>query len=145
MVAEWLKLEFIETFFTLLAEEGTGDRRRLEFWKRYVNQIDHINFALGNDARSSSTKDFAVLREKMQGLTVPLIDPISSNNAFIMTIGDLVVVEFSGRANALYGYDGRQGLPFDLERPVVVVKDGRNSLKNSERRLWLKHRDGIHR
>jgi len=144
MVAEWLKLEFIETFFTLLAEEGTGDRRRLEFWKRYVGVIDHIHFALGYDALSSRSRDFAELRSKMEGLTVRLMDPITSNNAFVMTIGDLVVVEFSGRANALYGYDRRQGLPFDLETPVVTAIDGRNSLKNSRRRLWLKHADRNH-
>ncbi len=143
MVAEWLKLEFIEAFFTLLAEEGAGDRRRLEFWKRYVHAIDDIHFALGADARRSRTRDFVELLSKMKGRTVPLIDTVSSNNAFVMTIGDLVVVEFSGRANALYGYDRRQGLPFDLETPVGTVNYGRNSLKNSRRVLWLTHGDGI--
>src|SRR5207249_2018302 len=84
------------------------------------------------------------LRAKMKGLTVPLIDTVSSNNAFVMTIGDLVVVEFSGRANALYGYDRRHGLPFELASAVVSARDGRNSLKNSRRQIWLKHADGIH-
>ena len=144
MVAEWLKLEFIESFFTLLADEGTGDRRRLEFWKRYVNAIDDIHFALGTDARSSRTRDFVELRAKMKGRTVSLIDFVSSNNAFVMTIGDLVVVEFSGHANALYGYDRRQGLPFDLSIPVVTAKGRPNSLKNTRRQVWLKHADRIH-
>ena len=42
MVADWLKLEFIETFFTKLAEDGFGDPRRMNFWKRYVKAINHI-------------------------------------------------------------------------------------------------------
>jgi hypothetical protein len=116
----------------------------LEFWKRYVNAIDDIHFALGTDARSSRTRDFVELRTKMKGRTVPLIDAVSSNNAFVMTIGDLVVVEFSGRANALYGYDRRHGLPFDMSMPVVTAKDRRNSLKSGRRHIWLKHGDGIH-
>jgi hypothetical protein len=143
MVAEWLKLEFIEAFFTLLVDEGTGERRRLEFWKRYVNAIDEIHFALGAEARANTSKDFADLRLKMKGLIVVLRDSVGSNNAFVMRMGDLVVVEFSGRANALYGYDGRKGIPFNLDEPVVSTKDGRNSLKNSDRQVWWKHSDGV--
>src|SRR5262249_31064736 len=143
MVTEWLKLEFVEAFFTLLAEEGVGDRRRLEFWKRYVHAITEIHFALGADARSSRSRDFVELRKKMLGLTVELTDTVSSNNAFVMMMGSVVLVEFSGRANALYGYDGRRGLPFDLSQPVSSARDARNSLKHSGRFLWAKHQDGI--
>ena len=143
MVTEWLKLEFIEAFFTLLAEEGIGDRRRLEFWKRYVNAIDQIHFALGADALRASSRDFVELRKKMTGLTVELRDAVSSNNAFVMTMGNLVVVEFSGRANALYGYDAGPGLPFDLTSAVSTTVNASNSLKHRSRQLWLKHQDGI--
>jgi hypothetical protein len=144
MVADWLKLEFIESFFTLLAEEGTADPRRLEFWKRYFKTIDTVQFALGSEARFSRTRDFVELRAKMKGATVELLDPVGSNNAFIMTIGDLVVVEFSGRANALYGYSRKAGLPFTLDRSVVTTKDGENSLKSSRHVLRLRHADHVH-
>lgn len=144
MVTDWLKLEFIEAFFTLLAEEGTGDRRRLDFWKRYINSIDRIQFVLGHDARTSGSNDFVALREKMTGLVTELRDSDTSNNAFVMTMGDLVVVEFSGQANALYGYDRRRELPFDLSRPVVSSKNSRNSLKSARRSIWMRHADGIH-
>jgi hypothetical protein len=144
MVEDWLKLEFLETFFTLLAEEGTADQRRLDFWKRYVRVIDSVQFALGADARASRDRDFMELRRKMDGATVELHDVVGSNNAFIMTMGEVVLVEFSGRANALYGYDRKQGVPFKLSAPVVSAKDSDNSLKSSQRQLWLKHADGIH-
>lgn len=144
MVADWLKLEFIETFFTKLAEDGLGDRRRMEFWKRYVKAIQHIEFALGSSARSSRERDFVVLRDKMKGLICNL-DASGANNAFIMRMGDLVVVEFSGMGNALYGYDASKSLPFDSEKTLRLAIDATNSLKHKSPRrvLWLQHQDGI--
>jgi hypothetical protein len=144
LVTEWLKLEFIEAFFTLLAEEKTGDSRRLEFWKRYVDSIEEIHFALGKGARQSNSTDFVTLRKKMQGLIVPLEDNNKSNNAFIMRLGSLVVVEFSGYSNACYGYQAADTHPFRLDRPVVTPVDHKNSLKRSDKALWLQHQDGIH-
>lgn len=143
MVSEWLKLEFIEAFFTLLAEEHTGDNRRLEFWARYVNSIEDIHFALGADALENRSADFQALRKKMAGLVVPLQDNVRSNNAFIMRMGPLVVVEFSGYSNACYGYDVSKTLPFRFDMPLVLPKDVKNSLKHSSRELWLAHQDGV--
>ena len=144
MVADWLKLEFIETFFTKLAEDGLGDRRRMEFWKRYVKAIDHFEFALGSAARNARDRDFVALRKKMTGL-IRNLDASGSNNAFIMRMGNLVAVEFSGLGNALYGYDARRQLPFDTAEVLRLTGDVRNSLKQkSESILWLSHQDGIH-
>jgi hypothetical protein len=143
MVAEWLKLEFIEAFFTLLAEEHNGDNRRLEFWARYVNSIEDIHFALGTEARDNRSPDFQALRKKMVGLVVPLQDNVRTNNAFIMRMGSLVIVEFSGYSNACYGYNANKALPFRFDMPVVLPKDIKNSLKHSNRELWLAHQDGV--
>jgi hypothetical protein len=143
MVSEWLKLEFIEAFFTLLAEEHTGDNRRLEFWARYVNSIEDIHFALGADAHENRSTDFQALRKKMDGRVVRLQDNVRSNNAFIMRMGPLVVVEFSGYSNACYGYNANKALPFRFDMPVVLRKDVRNSLKHSASEMWLAHQDGV--
>ena len=143
MVSDWLKLEFIETFFTKLAEDGLGDRRRMEFWKRYVKAIDNIEFALGSTARNARDRDFVALRKKMEGLICHL-DAAGSNNAFIMRMGDLVAVEFSGMGNALYGYDARRTVPFDTAEPLRLPQYDHNSLKQKNRSiLWLSHQDGI--
>jgi hypothetical protein len=144
MVADWLKLEFIETFFTKLAEDGLGDPRRMNFWKRYVKAIDHIEFALGASARNSKERDFVVLRKKMRGLLCDLDTP-GANNAFIMRMGPLVAVEFSGMGNAFYGYDARKSVPFDTTQMLRLNVNGRNSLKNkSSSIMQLLHKDGIH-
>lgn len=139
MVSDWLKLEFIEDFFTKLAEDGLGDPRRMEFWKRYVHAIEHIEFALGSFARNSREPDFVALRKKMKGLICELDAP-GTNNAFIMRMGRLVAVEFSDPGNALYGYDSSKNVPFDTSRPLRLPLDVDNSLKQKSKTvLWQGH------
>ncbi|MDG2539834.1 EH signature domain-containing protein [Dyella jiangningensis] len=145
LVAEWLRRDFIEAFFAKLAKDGVGDKRRANFWLRYVKSMSDVRFGLGTTALVSRDRDFAVLREKMKGLFQRLEDPVSTNNAFIMTIGDLVAVEFGGESNAFYGYDRRKVLPFDVKKPLQVPVGAVNSLKHKEpvRVLWMQHQDGI--
>lgn len=144
MVGDWLKLEFIELFFTKLAQDGLSDTRRVKFWARYVPLIENIHFALGTHAMYSRERDFVELRTKLKGLLVSLEDNRPFNNAFIMTMGDLVAVEFSGESNAFYGYSVRRSLPFDLGKPVRSAPvNGRNSLKNDSRILYLRHQDNV--
>lgn len=142
MVSIWLKKEFIETFFTKLAEDGLGDTRRMDFWKRYAKQIEHIEFALGSSARYSSDRDFVALRKKMFGL-VRELNATGIDNAFIMRMGDLVAVEFSRNGNALYGYDARRNLPFDTAQILQLRVDDRNSLKSNRGILKLSHQDDV--
>lgn len=144
MVSDWLKLEFIDLFFTKLAQDGIGDTRRVKFWRRYVKSINNIHFALGSNAMYSNEKDFKELRVKLKGLLVRLDDMDGSNNAFIMTMGDLVAVEFSSASNAFYGYSLKRKLPFDLTKPVLRAPvDGPNSLKNSAHLLKISHTNGV--
>jgi hypothetical protein len=145
MVGDWLKLEFIELFFTKLAEDGLSDTRRVNFWKKYVPLIENIHFALGSNAYFSDDCDFVELRTKLKGLFVMLKDSRPLNNAFVMTMGDLVAVEFSGESNAFYGYSKTQGLPFNLAHPVRSSPvNGPHSLKNKRCVLYLTHQDNVH-
>jgi len=140
MVADWLKDEIIETFFTKLADDGQGDRRRMDFWRGYSKAINQMEFALGTFARHSQEPDFVALRKKMTGLICTL-DASGANNAFIMRMGNVVVVEFS-EMGALYGYDARKGVPFDTKKPVRLPLFEPNSLKQKSKAvLWLKHQD----
>jgi len=143
MVADWLKKEFIEAFFTKLAEDGVGDRRRMNFWIRYSKLMSNVQVALGQNALLSRDKDFLALREKMKGLVTELSTSDGSNNAFVMTFGELVAVEFSGKGNALYGYSSSRKLPFDLSQPVVTTMNARNSLKQDKRILKMSHTDNV--
>jgi hypothetical protein len=144
MVDEWRKKELIELFFTKMAQDGQGDTRRVKFWIKYVHLIKEIYFAIGSNVNNSRERDFVELRTKLNGLTVSLEDNNPFNNAFIMTMGDLVAVEFSGESNAFYGYSVKRILPFDLSKPVRSAPvNGRNSLKNDTRVLYLRHQDNV--
>lgn len=140
MVSHWLKGEFIEAFFTKMAEDGTGDTRRVRFWMRYLKSMDHIEFALGPSTRRSTDKDLKTLLGKMDGLLSDL-ESTGDGDAFIMYLGDLVAVEFSQTANACYGYR-RDALPFDMGKTLRASTSERNSLKNPLRGIRLKHYDG---
>ena len=139
LISDWLKGEFIEAFFTKLAEDGSTDRRRLDFWMRYRKQMNHVQFALGNFISDSRDPDLMVLKWKMKGL----ISAIKSArvNAFIMIFGDVIAVEFSATGNALYLYDTSSGVPFDLTETLTLSVDGYNSLKKS-RGEKFSHHDG---
>ena len=139
LVSDWLKSEFIEAFFTKLAEDGSTDRRRLDFWMRYRKQMNHVQFALGNLISDSRDPDLMVLKSKMKGL----ISAIKSArvNAFIMIFGDVIAVEFSATGNALYLYDTSSGVPFDLTETLTLSVDGYNSLKKSYGEKYS-HHDG---
>ena len=144
LATEWLKLQYIEDFFTLLAEEGTGDERRLEFWKRYAKAMNTVYFALGSDARNSTSRDFQALRKKIKGLSLDLQDSARKNNAFIMEFKDLVVVEFSNHANACYGYTSSQAPVIEMGTTYVTRVDAQNSLKLNDHVMKLTHMDGAH-
>lgn len=119
MLAGWLKLVLIEQFFSLLAEDGTNDKRRLQFWQRYHASIDDMYFALGNTANRNQSPDFKDIRRKMAGRMLGLHSAgAPSNNAFIMCIGDFVVVEFGLAGNACFVFE-KDDLPFALQGQVA--------------------------
>lgn len=140
LIADWLKSEFIEAFFTKMAEDGTTDRRRLDFWMKYRKHMNHVHFALGTGILESNDPDLIFLKNKMKGL----ISHVRSRrvNAFIMYLGDVIAVEFSQMGNALYFYDATNGAPFDLKNSLGLTIDVGNSLKNSSG-LRFSHQDAV--
>jgi hypothetical protein len=119
MIAGWLKLILIQQFFSLLAADGANDTRRLKFWESYHDSIDDMYFALGNIARWHRGADFQDIRKKMAGRLLNLhgAGP-PDNNAFIMCIGNFVVVEFGLTGNACYIFR-RDQLPFGLDGDIA--------------------------
>ena len=138
MVAEWLKLILIQQFFGLLAADGNNDTRRLKFWERYHESIDDMYFALGNTALRHRGRDFQDIRKKMEGRLLALNSAGSpDNNAFIMCIGNHVVVEFGLKGNACYIFD-RNRLPFELDGEVA----GNSTALKHQSGERLLHHDG---
>lgn len=139
MISSWLKLRLIEDFFGLLSEDGLNDQRRINFWKRYVDQISDMHFALGDAAFRDPRPDFKALRQSMKGRLLELADGGGArNNAFIMRIGGHVYVEFGEQGNAMFAFDAAQ-LPFDLSKSYV--SGNRSALKHPSNVARIIHKD----
>lgn len=102
MVDGWLKRRLIRDFFELLAEDGSADLRRLNYWLRWESKVSDMWFVLGADALASRSTAFVELRKRMAGRDRVLTDSPSQNNAFVMLIGPLLVIEFGITGNACY-------------------------------------------
>jgi hypothetical protein len=111
MVAEWLKLDLIEIYFTKFTDGAPMDRRRCDFWKRYIKSMENIRFTLSPQApRLEEDASF-----KLEGITTHLTTQHEhSSSAFEMTIGPVVLVEFNSCTQDACGYDARKSPPITL-------------------------------
>lgn len=115
MVESWLKRRLIKDFFELLALDGAADLRRLKYWLKWEPQISDMWFVLGTGARLKKTHAFLELRERMKGRERHLTGATTdNNNAFVMRIGDQLVVEFGVTGNACFAFPAdKRGLDLD--------------------------------
>jgi hypothetical protein len=102
MVDSWLKRRLIRDFFELLAQDGAADLRRLNFWLKREASITDMWFVLGSDARFNQSAAFIDLRKRMEGNLRILSDNHAQNNAFVMRIHQLLVIEFGVTGNACF-------------------------------------------
>lgn len=102
MIEGWLKRRLIKDFFELLAHDGGADLRRLNYWLKWEPQITDMWFVLGDDARRNRSEPFIDLRKRMVGRERLLEGGNDDNNAFVMRIGALLVIEFGVTGNACY-------------------------------------------
>lgn len=137
MVMRWFAKEDLETFFKLLQGESGVDQDRLDYWMRFVDQIDYSRIVLGTRAWNDRSSDFIEFREKNRGRISELQGGTSEDNAFIMKIGGYIIVEFSKKNNACYFRPDDNNLPFQLHSTRM---DLNKSLKNqSPGHKWLPH------
>jgi hypothetical protein len=134
MVESWLKIRLITDFFSLLSEDGSADERRLKYWLRFEPVIEDMWFVLGTYADHNRSKEFVEIRQRARGRLLALNHGgAPENNAFIMRIGDYVLVEFSARGNACFIFRA-DGVPFNYQGYIEC-----SLLKSSHDRMV--HRD----
>ncbi len=136
LVTDWMKGFLIERFFELLSHDGVTDRRRPEFWLRYRGSIDNIWFVLGRNAMTNEALDFRRVRDAMGSQWLPLVDA-TGNNAFVMKLGRLCVVEFGEVGNAAYLFDAEEA-PINLASRGITA----SRLKRRDHLDRLIHIDG---
>ncbi len=100
MIQRWLVLEDLQDFFKILHADDGMNRRRYEFWMQFLDQMSYVHLVLGRRARES----YPELLGKKLGRYSHLTGATSTNNAFIMRIGDCFFVEF-GEVGKCWGYE----------------------------------------
>jgi hypothetical protein len=147
MVASWLKQQLIKDFFELLAQDGAADIRRLNYWLKWEKHISDMWFFLGEMAFKDQRAAFRDVRERMGGSIRQLVEPNRpENNAFVMRIGDYLVIEFSTKNNAMFIYQAIDALP-DMKFPhrtTHKLKNLKGSLgRHSHMSAWEGTFDGV--
>lgn len=132
MVNGWLKRRLIKDFFELLAQDGAADLRRLNYWLKWEQQITDMWFVLGVSAQANHSVAFTELRKRMLGRDRILTDSNHQNNAFLMRIGSLLVIEFGVTGNACYIFTVNN-FRTNLEKKYLSISDLKQ--KSSARRL----------
>lgn len=113
MVLQWVNKANLRDFFEVLAARRQADEGRLEFWSQYMEQISWTRLIF-----SSQTRTLAWNNEGIRNLIAREEDSyatMSANadvDAFMMQLGDYLVVEFSKVPNAAYVYKADE-LPFE--------------------------------
>ncbi|WP_157697401.1 EH signature domain-containing protein [Caballeronia calidae] len=130
MVEGWLKRRLIKDFFEVLAKDGAADLRRLHYWLKWEPQISDMWFVLGADARNNRTAAFSNVRKRMGNRERVLEKSTADNNAFIMRIGPLIVIEFGLTGNACFFFSNTT-VPVTLSARAFDLSD----LKNTDRML----------
>ena len=145
MINAWLKRRLITDFFELLSADGTGDRRRLDYWLRFEPFIDDMWFALGGDARWHRGENFKEFRGRAKGRLLNLESTTSDNNAFVMRLGEYLAVEFGAKGNAFYLFKW-DNLPQRLLQKLTSGKEqvdvDIHALKSNANSGRLIHKDG---
>lgn len=122
MVEGWLKRRLIKDFFEVLAKDGAADLRRLHYWLKWEPQISDMWFVLGDDAQNNRTAAFSNVRKRMGSKERALWRATAENNAFIMRIGPLIVIEFGVTGNACFVFSD-SAVPVDLRTRAFNLRD----------------------
>lgn len=127
MVLAWVNEGNLRDFFDILAARNQADEGRLAFWSRYMKQITWTRLVFGADTLALQKSDLHIrnLIAREEG-AYAVLTANDSVDAFMMEIGDYIVVEFSQKPNAAYVYPTSQ-LRFDRHRKHY--SGGTNDLK----------------
>ena len=114
MALGWVNERNLKEFFQLLAGRSGSDEGRLDFWSRYLEQISWTRLIFGAETMSLARRNSAIreLIAQEDGAYAELTGTNKEVDAFMMQIGEYLIVEFSKTGNACNVYPA-QGLQFD--------------------------------
>ena len=100
MVIQWFVRADLEAFFTLFST--TADTNRFDYWIKFIDQISFSQIFLGPSALQSRQPQHKKFRDLNRGRLKDLVDSTSSNNAFMLKMGNLYIIDFSDTGNACF-------------------------------------------
>ncbi|WP_288998924.1 EH signature domain-containing protein [uncultured Psychrobacter sp.] len=118
MVIQWFVRADLEAFFKLFSH--TADRDRFDYWIKFIDKISFSQIFLGTAALQSRNPAHKKFIEFNRGRLKNLIGSTPSNNAFLLKIDNVHIVDFSDTGNACYGYSD---LPFNLSKKNITVHE----------------------
>lgn len=113
MVLSWVNEQNLKDFFDILAARNKADEGRLAFWSQYLKQISWTRLVFGAQTMLLKNQNAAVreLIAREDGAYAQLTKN-AGVDAFMMKLGNYVVVEFSKAPNACFIYKAQE-MPFD--------------------------------
>lgn len=134
MINGWITRRLIRDFFELLSADGKALQRRIDYWLKYESQIEGLWFVLGPNAWGRDVYDprYKAVRDRSDASQWLEMSNVTNkdNNAFVMRIGDKLVIEFGLTGHACFFYSA-EPMPFVLGETI------------SERRLKIHNQSGI--
>lgn len=121
MVIQWFVRADLEAFFRLFSH--TADAKRFDYWIKFIDNISFSQIFLGSAALQSRQFEHKKFIELNKGRLKNLVGSTVTNNAFLLKIDNVYIVDFSDTGNACYGY---QHLPFNINKKNITVSDLKN-------------------
>ncbi len=118
MVIQWFVRADLEAFFKLFSQ--TADVDRFDYWIKFIDKISFSQIFLGPTAVQSRHAEHRKFRELNHGRLKNITGSTPSNNAFLLKIDNVHIVDFSDTGNACYGYSD---LPFNLSKKNITVHE----------------------
>ena len=128
MVIQWFVRADLEAFFKLFS--ASADINRFNYWIKFIDKISFSQIFLGPLALQSQQTQHKKFRELNRGRLKELMGSTASNNAFLLKIENVYIVDFSDTGNACYAYNY---LPYkDKDRRIFI-----GELKNKNTVLFV--------
>lgn len=116
MVLGWVNKRNLKDFFDILAARNQADEGRLAFWSNYLEQITWTRLVFSAETMQLKNRNPAIrdLIAREQGAYAALTAK-RDVDAFMMKIGNFIIIEFSRKPNACYVYS-ESTLPFERHK-----------------------------
>lgn len=118
MVVQWFVRADLEAFFKLFSQ--TADVDRFDYWIKFIDKISFSQIFLGPAAVQSRHAEHRRFRELNRGRLKNITGSTPSNNAFLLKIDNVHIIDFSDTGNACYRYSD---LPFNLSKKNITVHE----------------------